>query len=94
VGQFTPVGRHSGFRGPLSGPRVAELGKRQHHARRQLAGPPPAKNSKKLTSSGVRLLDTAKPGEAGGVVAHSYLSVPFMQTRSDLNFDATSAGYL
>ena len=57
-------------------------------------GPLPAPGSRKLTASGVRLLDTAELGDTGGVVAHSHLSVPFVQTRSYPNFVATPAGYM
>jgi hypothetical protein len=57
-------------------------------------GPMPAAGSKKPTVSGVRLLDTAKAGNAGGLVAHSHLSVPFVQARSYPQFVATPAGYL
>jgi hypothetical protein len=57
-------------------------------------GPLPALGSKKLTASGVRLLDTAEPGDAGGLVADSHLSLPFARTRSYPEFVATSAGYL
>jgi hypothetical protein len=57
-------------------------------------GPLPPPGSRKFTASGVRLLDTARPGDTGGLVAHSHLSVPFVRTRSHPNFAATPAGYM